>query len=492
MSFIAKNPISTTEVTSIPPVPIKGTRGIFAKEDGWYDIDSEGNASKLVTEDDIPSTHPAKAGDVETAIVLNDVANNHALAPSTTASGTETIAGIKGYFFQNIEFGEEILNEDGTSTGTYGECKITLTKEQPDDITIAPIPEPFEIGYAVGDELTLTNDSKYPRCCKITAIDSNIITVDSLPFNTVNNMAGDVACDDYQVFCPDKLLAGVAPLGYYAHAEGEETQAIERASHAEGRKTKAIGQYSHAEGRETEVIGYTSHAEGQQTRAIGQWSHAEGYISEAWGMCSHSEGKGAVANGNRSHAQNEDTVADGIASTAGGRRTHAYGPNSVAFGYGKNKFATAMSNAGVSDKTLAELTMDDLLSIYSIAPFNMSYGMHSLIMGDNVLALGVLSSAFGGGTIAYSNNQYVTGKFNEIDKSAKYAHIVGGGTGHITRKNIHTLDWSGNAYYAGDVETDAIILRSSTKGSTKKFKLTIDDSGAISVQEIDDDIVIGG
>ena len=47
MSFIAKNPISAAEITSLPPVPIKGTRGIFAKEDGWYDIDDEGNVKKL-------------------------------------------------------------------------------------------------------------------------------------------------------------------------------------------------------------------------------------------------------------------------------------------------------------------------------------------------------------------------------------------------------------------------------------------------------------
>ena len=28
----------------------------------------------------------------------------------------------------------------------------------------------------------------------------------------------------------------------------------------------------------------------------------------------------------------------------------------------------------------------------------------------------------------------------------------------ITRKNIHTIDWSGNAYYAGSVETSKVIL----------------------------------
>lgn len=47
MSFIAKNPISAAEITSIPSTPIKGVRGLFAKKDGWYDIDDYGNVKKI-------------------------------------------------------------------------------------------------------------------------------------------------------------------------------------------------------------------------------------------------------------------------------------------------------------------------------------------------------------------------------------------------------------------------------------------------------------
>lgn len=53
----------------------------------------------------------------------------------------------------------------------------------------------------------------------------------------------------------------------------------------------------------------------------------------------------------------------------------------------------------------------------------------------------------------------------------KYAHIIGGGTSDTDRKNIHTVDWDGNAEYAGTVETTAIILKSSTEGSEKRFKV---------------------
>lgn len=47
MAFIPKNPISAPKSGTIPPIPEKGTRGIFPMADGWYDIDDEGTVSKL-------------------------------------------------------------------------------------------------------------------------------------------------------------------------------------------------------------------------------------------------------------------------------------------------------------------------------------------------------------------------------------------------------------------------------------------------------------
>ena len=47
MSFIPKNPLNIPEIGTTPPLPMPGTRGLFAKEDGWYDIDSDGNIRKL-------------------------------------------------------------------------------------------------------------------------------------------------------------------------------------------------------------------------------------------------------------------------------------------------------------------------------------------------------------------------------------------------------------------------------------------------------------
>lgn len=78
-------------------------------------------------------------------------------------------------------------------------------------------------------------------------------------------------------------------------------------------------------------------------------------------------------------------------------------------------------------------------------------GQYSFSEGELTKATGRGSHAEGGGTIASSKYQHVQGKYNVEDADGKYAHIVGGGTDANNRKNIHTVDWDGNAEYAGDV-----------------------------------------
>ena len=58
MSFIAKNPLTIPKASKAPSAPIQGTRGLFAKEDGWYDIDDSGNERKIISEDDLSAEIP--------------------------------------------------------------------------------------------------------------------------------------------------------------------------------------------------------------------------------------------------------------------------------------------------------------------------------------------------------------------------------------------------------------------------------------------------
>lgn len=74
--------------------------------------------------------------------------------------------------------------------------------------------------------------------------------------------------------------------------------------------------------------------------------------------------------------------------------------------------------------------------------------------GCYTIADGSFSHAEGEGTIANGYAQHVDGKYNIEDPNNQYIHIAGNGVvdrGVATRSNAHTLDWSGNAWYQGDV-----------------------------------------
>lgn len=149
----------------------------------------------------------------------------------------------------------------------------------------------------------------------------------------------------------------------------------------------ATGSYSHAEGSKTLASGHSSHAEGMQTKSTGSSSHAEGFNTNAFGNLSHAEGGGTYAGGYASHAEGSTTAARGDYSHSEGRLTSANGEYAHAEGYN---------------------------------------------------------------THASSKYQHVQGKYNIEDENEVYAHIVGNGeSGALS--NAHTVDWSGNAWFAGDV-----------------------------------------
>jgi hypothetical protein len=161
-------------------------------------------------------------------------------------------------------------------------------------------------------------------------------------------------------------------------------------SSAIGSSVIASGDCSHAEGGGTTASGGYSHAEGGGTTASGNDSHAEGASTTASGDGSHAEGSQSVASGESSHAEGDYTTASGDGSHAEGGGTTASGETSHAEGYN---------------------------------------------------------------TKASSENQHVQGKYNIEDTANKYAHIVGNGE-YNKRSNAHTLDWNGNAWFAGKLSQE--------------------------------------
>lgn len=176
--------------------------------------------------------------------------------------------------------------------------------------------------------------------------------------------------------------------------------------------------------------------------ASGDYSSAEGYYTTAEGVCAHAEGGYNLAVAVYSHAE-------GLwCSAKGDGENHAEGHGTEASGQGAH-----------------------------------SEGMYTK-------AKGWCSHSEGAYTIAEGGSQHVEGQYNIKDDEdyqdvginrRKYVHIVGNGTADDARSNAHTLDWEGNAWYAGSVEGTAMILKSP---GGKRFSVTVNDSGALTAEEI--------
>lgn len=90
-------------------------------------------------------------------------------------------------------------------------------------------------------------------------------------------------------------------------------------------------------------------------------------------------------------------------------------------------------------------------------------GNYSYARGNEVVAQGAISSAEGIGTMAVGEAQNVDGKYNVPNPN--YVHITGGGTSNNDKKNIYTLDWNGNAVFAGNVTNGNGVSLDSLKES---------------------------
>lgn len=79
----------------------------------------------------------------------------------------------------------------------------------------------------------------------------------------------------------------------------------------------------------------------------------------------------------------------------------------------------------------------------------MAKGKGAHAEGGNTKASGYFSHAEGYHTTAIGEYQHVQGKYNIAD-TTNYAHIVGNGS-EDEPSNAHTLDWEGNAWFAGNI-----------------------------------------
>ena len=254
-------------------------------------------------------------------------------------------------------------------------------------------------------------------------------TVTEVPLDPVVAATGAELYNDY---------SGNISTGLYAIATGYKTQATGNYSRSNGWWTRATGQCSNAEGLLSVASGNFAHAEGTRTKATKNNTHSEGDLTEATGNSAHSEGVESKATGNVSHAEGWKTKASGVAS-------HSAGEGTIAAGRGQ----------------------------CAVGKYNVSDTSSMFIVGK------------GSSDTSRSNAFKVTNTGEGYFASDVY---VGNASGTSNTKKLATEAYVDEAIAnipVNDNEYDYIILKSSTEGSTKKFKLTIDDSGILTTSEIE-------
>ena len=289
--------------------------------------------------------------------------------------------------------------------------------------------------------------------------------------------------------------------GAYSHLEGENNFTEGRTSHVEGRGNQNYGDDAHIEGSYNESHGEYNHIEGQNNYAgygyanhiegcyneilLGSsYSHIEGDNNEVYEDYAHVEGRYNRA-GSYSHAEGEYTAAFNNSHAEGGvyPRTPASGYLKVGefvitevdtrergdhitlyFDPSTHKTKDGYVGLPISTNTSGSLEDPGVIiiregnSYYEVTLNNKLQEYPEFNVGDTIYiyayttgATGLNSHVEGIGTSTISEFQHVQGKYNQIDTEDKYAHIIGGGYDNDSRRNIHTVDWDGNATYTGKV-----------------------------------------
>ena len=400
---------------------------------------------------------------------------------STIASGAESFAsGYKtkaaGARSFSMGFGTQATGENsfacGNSTAAVGECSYAEGKNS---CAIG------DYSHAEGYQTNAPGDYSHAEGCQ-TAAQGNYSHAEGY-----------------------KTLAE----GVYSHAEGSETLADGISSHAEGFGTLAEGRTSHAEGYQTIATGDYSHAEGYKVSAMGNYSHAEGENNIIGGIASHIEGGlNRGSSGKYCHIEgynnnirygNDSIHIEGI----GHETLQSLDESPLTFNSLNPKInLNSRKIQWNTDKIWPiQETIDDRLYSYQIS----SKGISNSDYHEDIIPSTKENPTFYRGTVEHGSDVYnnsilmlestdngfvywlktikniedyqvnnyfiyltemgqlekkgygllepaahVQGKYSKLNST--YAHIVGGGSSADDRKNIHTLDWDGNATFTGDIE----------------------------------------
>lgn len=391
-------------------------------------------------------------GGIATGVSSVALGTGHAIGHRSIATGSNTWAVGSESFSQGQCTLARGLVSHAEGQGEYLVYKINIPTEPTETITLK-------------NSTTLKID-QYCDC--IVDEDTNKYIVINDKTDTTITLSEKIQPTSDQI----KILKGNA-IGYRSHSEGRNTVANGSCAHSEGYYTRADKTGSHAEGYGSNALGVYSHAEGRLTKSVGDYSHSEGCYTFAIGENSHSQGQKTVAFGKNSltHGSGEGTS---LSLTGEANATTYTVHNDVEIIKGAVIYIYYdyyYTSATVVDFNSSEkiVTLSNTLSKY--VPLNNE--TVSIIYSG--IAGGAMSHTEGNGSIAFGRSQHVEGEYNIYNESefnspeerSQYIHIIGNGISHDERSNAHTLDWSGNAWFSGDVYIGSTSGTNKDEGSKK-------------------------
>lgn len=448
-------------------------------------------------------------------ITAIDTANRQIYLHTGDTSVIPTWENPSSYYDETFESGYQVYKGDVNSDGIldmedYNDilkycAQYTLEYFQPEvsdingDGNVEPMDATLIMQHLSGEnvpqlkdftpfcnEFSIGSDAYYhwPFAGQIVEISGNRITYSKRnSLDTTEKWLSNVnnGADPMIFFVPAQPDCGLTTVGLGSHAEGYKAHAAGQHSHAEGCATLTGARYGHAEGRNSKA-GFAAHAEGQGTLAKGLYSHAEGANTQALASGAHAEGTASVANKTNAHAEGSSTTALGQSSHIEGRSSNkaldiipdlsessSYDDIKSVWDNSDKGFSAVLGDAAHAEglNTIAKkqghaegyrtISWGD--ASHSEGYKTSALGKYSHVEGTENIANGIASHAEGIGTIANGKAQHVEGRYNikdtAIDKDGygKYAHIVGYGKGPSDKErgNAYTLDWNGNAYFAGQI-----------------------------------------
>lgn len=336
-------------------VPIKNEL-VLVHDKGNIIVKDEDNNTPIKDLVDNPKNYflPISRGEAKDSIVSIGDEQNLGLSEDVIALGSYAVAGVKGYYYTNIDFENK-------------QIYLSTTQATPPSVGAGAVDKSISLDYTIGNKIVVDDGNRrYFNEATIVNIQDNVVTYEGdLGFNSIASVSSPNAqcwiffvINEYEKgqvsFGHNAVAIGrkVASLGVGSYAEGQITIAGESSAHAEGELTLASGQASHVEGANAIASGNFSHAEGNGTIASGMGAHAEGGLTKSTANATHAEGIQTVASANGAHAEGNNTVASG-------KLSHAEGNKSIASGYASH----AEGNSSVAEGDYSRAAGNEAISI---------------------------------------------------------------------------------------------------------------------------------